>query len=801
MNYFSFIKITIIIILFIFSSFFVPVISLQNSVRVYTNASNDNNIEWNFIHHNSRDDNYRNPGWGTNKTGAVPVGTDVTLRIHSAKNDLSSAEIKVWDNTKRVNTFIPMAIISSDENYDYWEGKIVSPNDPSDFYYAFRLKDGSAEAWYGDNTVTSIYEDNRVYQTGGKGVVTSTHNSNGDYALVFYDPDFQTPNWHKNAVGYQIFIDRFYNGDTSNDPVGDGESGDVIWWAWDTNGNGVKDANERDLHVYKQDSWDGVPKGGYDYFGGDFQGIMQKVDYLNNLGIDFIWFNPFTSAPDNHGYSVDDYRVISPYYGIVAGRDEYGRVINNYTLSMEFFQNFSSTLKDNDISIFYDVVINHVSAQSVYFQRFERDGLFSPSTGFNTPDRWSDIYGAYENPFLSPYIRWFEFYDYNHNYNSWFGFDHIPTVIFWDKDGDTGALNHFVTGPDNIFDYWMDYGVEGFRLDVNEIYQDGDNSNRVNKAIRDTVKAKNPDAVIIGEIWGRATQWLTGNMNDGTQNMPFRFNTIDWMWGFYSDELYTDLLHTIQENYPREAFESLWVNLGNHDRTRILTALNSNPDKVLVASTLQFGYPGVPVVWYGDEVGVEGLGDPGTRQPYPWGNENTTMLEHYKKLIHLKKSLPVLANGDFEVLPDSASGVITFHRYLEGSENDNALIIGNRDAQAKLYQLNLSGTNIKPGDILTDLLNNNETYVVGSNNQLSIALKAHARMMLFTGISPPVTDPEITSDKPTIGTSTDTIDETTTESNGFRISIFSFRYFFIVFSIILIFKKISSTQRMSHYKN
>lgn len=736
--------------------------SWKQEIGVRPSATHDNDVAWDSVCHDSRHSYYRNPGWATQKTGAVPLGTDVTLRIRTAKDDLTSVTVKLWDNPRRTDVLLTMTVASSDELYDYWGATVSSPATPTDYYYAFILTDGTDTDYYNDDVVKSVFEDNRFYQTGGLGRMTESHQSDGDYSLVFYEPTFKTPEWHKNSVGYQIFIDRFHNGNASNDPIGDGQSGDVIWWEWDSNGNGVLDDEDEDRsYVSMHESWDEAPTGGYDYFGGDLQGVMQKTDYLNELGVDFIWFNPFSEAPDNHGYSVDDYRILDSYYGVIDGRDG-GRVLNDFNASMEFFLEFDQTLEANGIKIIYDTVINHASAQGLYFQRFEHPGIFDVATGFNVPDYYPEVLGAYENPYGSPYIDWFEFDPYNHEYNCWYGFNHIPTVMY---SGTSTAMEELVTGSNNVFDFWMNYGVDGFRLDVNGIYADGDNSNTVNMRIRETVKATNPDAIIMGEIWERATQWLAGNMNDGTQNMPFRFNTIDWLRENYDDQTYTDLMHTIQENYPSEALYSMWVNLGNHDRTRIRSALQDNTEKVLVASTLQFGYPGVPVVWYGDEVGMTGIGDPGTRGTFIWGNENTTMLEHYKRIIGIKKGFPVMRQGDFLVLNDTQEGVITFCRTLEGDTYDAALIVGNRDALAKQVTIDVGPTGLEPDDVLADLLNGNATYVVNDNREILLTVPSYGRMILMTGIKD-TPDPTETSTVTSTETSSATSGEPSTTTTS-----------------------------------
>jgi len=175
------------------------------------------------------------------------------------------------------------------------------------------------------------------------------------------------------------------------------------------------------------------------------------------------------------------------------------------------------------------------------------------------------------------------------------------------------------------------------------------------------VKANDPDDIIIGEVWDRANIFLTGTMNDGVQNMIFKDDTINWINGLIDDERYINKLKFFQENYPPEAFYSLWTLLGNHDTPRIINEVGS-PDAVLLAATIQFSYPGVPVIYYGDEVGLAGATDPDNRRTYPWGNEDVKMLDYYKTLISFRESSDALINGSLVFLNDDNEGIIAFSR-------------------------------------------------------------------------------------------------------------------------------------------
>ncbi|MHA1225664.1 MAG: glycoside hydrolase family 13 protein [Candidatus Hodarchaeales archaeon] len=721
------------------------VLGLESEVKnfqVYhaVTASNDNNIEWEYILHDTREALYKNPGWGTTEgwyqTGAVPVGQNVTLRIQTAVNDLTRARIRYWDGEAGQESFIEMTKgTMSGGSFDYWEGVIPSPSQPSDFYYSFFLTDG---------TDTDYYSDDEGMD-GGMGKMYDNYNSGRDFGLVFYDPDFKTPDWHKNSVGYQIFIDRFYNGDPSNDPIGDGSSGDITWFEWDSDGDGnFTSDDEQRVYAIKRE-WTDLPNGGNDYFGGDIKGIVEKLDYLKGLGIGFIWSNPFSESPDNHGYSVDNYRSIDPYYGLIAYRDN-GLVVNNATGSLQVFDEVEKTLQANGIRMIYDTVINHVSAQSIYFQRFEKmdnGDLFLP-TEFQVPDLYPSILGAYESPY-SPYAKWFNFFVKNHEYDAWWGFRNIPTLKY---DQTPDIASEIISGSDSIFKFWYEHGVDGFRLDVNPDYDDGQGSRLVNKLIRDRVKADNPDAVIIGEVWDRANTWLTGTMNDGVQNMVFRKNTISWIRGTdmgYTDATYINKLRSFQDFYPPEAYHSLWTNLGNHDTTRIINELGGSSEKVLLAATIQVTVPGVPVIYYGDEVGLAGGSDPDCRRPFPWGSENLTMLEYYRKLISLRQTYDVFTKGSFQILDDNVGGILAFARELSDVPITSAVTIVNRNDFAISYRLNTSLLKqILSGDILVDYLNSNTTYIVDEDGIVTLNIEPYGKILLLKGLVEPTSSPVTT---------------------------------------------------------
>jgi glycosidase len=689
-------------------------VSQENQDVIYQNpiaqqGSLDNNVEWDYVLHDSRDGYYRSPGFGTTtgnqKSGAVLIGIDVIIGIRILSGDVSSVSLKIWDGPNQNQISLPMSISSSDSGYDYWETTIVSPSIPSDYYYHFAITDGTDTDYYSDDE-----------GDGGIGTMYSDLNSNQDWGIIFYESSFETPTWHQNAVGYQIFPERFYNGDLTNDPIGDGSSGDIMWYAWDQNGNNIQDSFEVATYVNVND-WSDTTPGSSDFYGGDLKGVEDKVDYLADLGIDFIWFDPFSESPDNHGYSVDNYTSIDPYFGKIAYRQD-GIVYNDYTGSLEVYTNMTSALLNHSIRPIYDAVINHVSAQSIFFQRFETD--------FGAPDVYPDIRGAYEYPPPGEYYNWFKFYNPPHDYDSWWGFDNIPTLMYEQSNG--AIEEELITGENSIFTFWQEHEIGGFRLDVPNMYVDGENSFHINRQIRNVVKDNDPDDIIIGEIWGRANAWLTGTMHDGVQNMDLRDSIIHWINGLKSTDKFTNDLLYDQENYPSPAFYSQWTLLGNHDTTRALTDLADDKNRLKLAATIQFTYPGVPVIYYGDEVGLNGARDPGCRKPFPWGSEDMDLHAFYKTLIGLRKNYTVFRQGGFEIVDNNNLEVISYARELNhtGLESEVAITIVNRDDRTLAATFNLSNLEyLKSGDLIIDVFSGTN-YTIPDTKQVIMTLEGQS---------------------------------------------------------------------------
>jgi len=500
---------------------------------------------------------------------------------------------------------------------------------------------------------------------------------------------FRTPDWAKNAIIYQIFPDRFRDGDPNNNAVGDGGSGDILWKEW---------SRGRIIYAEKR-QWNELPEElglGRDWFGGDLKGVQDKAQYLADLGITAIYFNPIMDSTDNHGYTLIDYKSVNRYFGSNK-RAPNGALILDSATGLEVFKNMTAALDNYGIKIILDGVFNHVSAKN---QWFDRDNDFP-------------TLGAYENT-TSPWFTWFNFYNWPNTYQSWHGFLNLPEVL------ETQEFKNIILGDlsDSVIRFWHDLGVDGWRLDTGQ-----DVSHTFWKEFRAAYKKLNPDGYIVGEYFGDASPWLQGDEWDSVMNYRFRDAVLDWALGggvAYFDSRLT----SIQRAYPAEAFYTAFNLLGSHDTERALTHLAGNKDRMRLVVIFQMTYPGAPVIYYGDEVGMQGLTDPDSRRPYLWADlglsPDIPLMEHYKKLISIRKSYSVLRTGTLTtLLADDANHIYALVRQ-DNSTNPNAVLVYNNGDTEKTVTLDLTNL-LTDGYNLTDALNYKRYKVEGGKITVQVA--------------------------------------------------------------------------------
>jgi glycosidase len=600
--------------------------------------------------HDSFNPAYRSPG------GAVATGTPVTLRLRVTGGKPKGVTLRV-EAAGRVSN------LKLKRRGAIWTVTYRTPARPAIVSYAFRVTIGRRVIWYGDD------DSGTDTRKGGTGRATRLRTDT--FKLTVYDRAFTTPTWLQGAVVYEIFVDRFRNGDKSNDycragswsgcPTFYGDVPAILHATWNEE---VEDA--RATGVFNRD-----------FFGGDLEGVVEKLDYLKSLGVEAIWLTPIFKARSNHRYDTDDYNEIDP--GV--GGDP----------AFAFLANESAA---KGIRLILDGVFNHTSSDSLYFDRYNR----YPAT-----------VGACESP-SSPFRPWYEISGTSvpcTDYSAFANLDTLPTL-----NDANAAVRAFVyrDGLASVVGRWTGSGADGWRLDVaHEL------SHAWWRDFRSTVKGYAAEAPLIGEITAApvdATEYLLGDELDGVMNYRFRQAAI----GFARSTPFTDSSGTIPPlrpsqldhalkamlaDYPPQASAVSFNLVDSHDTNRVLFALDGDKQRQRLVALLQFTAPGAPMVYYGDEAGINapgksGFGDPYNRAPYPWedesGNVNTygptdaEMTSYYSRLTLIRNEYPSLRTGSFKTLFTNAS-VYAFSRV--DPPHDPVIVALNKSGQAASVRIPL----------------------------------------------------------------------------------------------------------------
>ncbi len=452
--------------------------------------------------HDSRSDLYRSP------TGAVPAGTPVVLRLRAAAGDLEAAQVRVRDGQTGASGALAMTRVATDplggeHGYDYWAATVPTPATPGILDYSFVAQDGRIRRYLSDDPALD----------GGTGLIGRQPPQDLGWQLTVYDPAFSTPAWARGATVYQIFPDRFANGDPGNDPSpaeSPGPAGAARYHAGDVYGNPIVAKAWTDLPEGYCRAYQGVACAeqplGRDFFGGDLAGITAHLDDLAARGITALYLNPIFAAPSNHRYDTSDYFTIDPDLGTQAD-----------------FEALIAGAHARGIKVILDGVFNHVSSDSPWFDRY---------------GRYPEV-GACESA-DSPYRSWFTFRTPKPGepspcapstpggtdtyYDGWAGFDTIPTLT------ETPGVIDLISGPDGVVRHWLRKGIDGWRLDVA-----GDLSPELLRDIRAAARAEDPDALIIVEEWGNASRFLLGDQGDSTMDYQFRRSVIGLVNGATAD--------------------------------------------------------------------------------------------------------------------------------------------------------------------------------------------------------------------------------------------------------------------------
>lgn len=543
------------------------------------------------IIYDALDEKYKCP------VGAVKQGSGVHFLIVLPREfGCKSARLKVKDRDEDISMF--WCGMRGDD-HEAWECDFVF-EEIGAFFYSFEIENafGVKQICRAPMSKGKICDDGECFQ------------------LTVYKRDFKTPDWLRSGVMYQIFPDRFCRSSEGKNNV----------------------PTDRQL----RDDWYGMPEykpnengivTNSDYFCGDLKGIEQKLDYLQELGVTCIYLNPIFESHVNHRYATADYMKVDPLLG-----------------TEDDFVSLCKKAKELGMKIILDGVFSHTGSDSVYFNRAKR---YSSVGAYNSRD--------------SKFYSWYKFQKWPDKYNSWWGFDTLPEV----KEIDTG-YDDFINGPDGVVAHWIQKGASGWRLDVADELPDA-----FIKRLRSAAKKCDQDALIIGEVWEDASkkesygvrrEYLLGEELDSVMNYPFREAILNFLKG-QSGETTMDAILRIVENYPPQVTNVLMNVLGTHDTVRAITYLmgenmqSSKDIKAIsvlseeqrkhgvklmkLASLMQYTLPGVPCIYYADEVGLEGYEDPFSRQCYPWGKENILLLDWYKKLGAMRKKVKALSSGKF----------------------------------------------------------------------------------------------------------------------------------------------------------
>ena len=598
----------------------------------------------------------------------------VTFRFRTAKDDVDRVGL-----VTSADTYVMEKECTQGE-FDYYTFETRLGEEP--FRYCFEVQSGTEKYYYG--------------RCGISREILEYYN----FVVV---PGFSTPDWAKGAVMYQIFTDRFYNGDKSNDV----ETNEYYY---------IGDYSQRVTN------WDKYPAnmGVREFYGGDLQGVMDKLDYLQDLGVEVVYFNPLFVSPSNHKYDIQDYDYIDPHYGKIV--DDGGEVLpNGVTDNSQATKYKKRTTGLKNLEASNELFIKLVEELHRRGMKVILDGVFNHCGSFN---KWMDrerIYegeedyepGAYvsaDSPYRS-YFRFFkegpENWPYNANYDGWWGHDTLPKLNY----EDSVKLENYIL---YIGRKWVSppYNVDGWRLDV---AADLGRSNEYNhefwQKFRRAVKDANPNALILAEHYGDPSDWLKGDEWDTVMNYDAFMEPVTWfLTGMekHSDEAREELLGNIDNfigsmahhmsNMLTPSLQVAMNELSNHDHSRFLTrtnhmvgrvehlgpeAANEYVNKAVMreAVVIQMTWPGAPTLYYGDEAGVCGFTDPDNRRTYPWGHEDQELIAFHKEAIRIHKEHPALKTGSLKIL-GGEENILSYARFK--GHDRIIVVINNRSERAEV---------------------------------------------------------------------------------------------------------------------
>ena len=590
------------------------------------------------------------------------TGDTVKIRIRTKRGNVDMVCLVSGQEKKKMN------LVETRDGFDYYETKLLVGTET--IHYHFELFSGKVHCYYNRFGIVKDLDEHYAF-----GIV----------------PGFETPDWAKGAVMYQIFVDRFYNGDKTNDVVDD-------------------EYTYIDEHVTQVRDWNKMPAsmGVREFYGGDLQGVMDKLDYLQDLGVEVLYLNPIFVSPSNHKYDTQDYDYIDPHYGVIVedGGDVLAaddrenahatkyikRVVNmkNLEASNAFFAKFVEEVHRRGMKVILDGVFNHCGSFNKWLDRekiYDKDESYEKGAFLQEDSPYHDFFYFY------PDGSWPD----NTHYDSWWGNDTLPKLNYEGSE----RLERYIHG---VARKWVasPYCIDGWRLDVAaDLGHTLEYNHKFWKEFREAVKRENPEAIILAEHYGDPSAWLDGTQWDTVMNYDAFMEPISWfLTGMekHSDARRSDLrgnaaafFASMTDYGARFTTPSALVamnELSNHDHSRFLTRTNHVVGRTAFAGPqaanygvnlavmrqavlMQMTWVGAPTIYYGDEAGVCGWTDPDNRRSYPWGKEDHELIRFHKEMIRIHKDYEVFSTGSLLYL-HAENNLIGYGRF---SEKEQAFVL------------------------------------------------------------------------------------------------------------------------------
>ena len=571
-----------------------------------------------ILYHDSRNPIYRMP------QGAAPCGAQLRLRLRG--EHVSKAWLRLW--WQNAESRLPMRRMGT----ELFECNLSLPGWPGLMWYYFIAEDDQGETWYLGNA-----------QDGMGGVGEVSRDQPQGYQITVYDASATTPEWLRNGMMMQIMVDRF-------------------------NRSGPLDVTKLPPASYYHQHWDDNPaliinddkygdNANNDYFGGNLRGVMDKLDYIQSLGVTVLYFNPIFKARSNHKYNTGDYRMIDPGFG-----------------TEEDFRELCMAAAARGIRVVLDGVFSHTGSDSLYFNK---DGNYGSGGAYNDRN--------------SPYAGWYRFRNWPDDYESWWGFKTLPNV----NEENESYREFIINAPDSVTAHWLRAGAAGWRLDVaDELPMD------FIREIRKRIRREKPDAALIGEVWEDPSHkiaydemrcYCLGDTLDCTMNYPLRLAILDFLRCRIGAMEFVRRVENLQENLPLPFFYSQMNLLGSHDTPRAINMLadvgEMSPERekrrpmqlkpedfargrrrMIAAWQMICALPGMPCLYYGDEAGMTGMADPYCRGTYPWGQEDQALREIYRRIMRDRMSSTALRTGTLRLTAFGVDVVLIERRISDGED-------------------------------------------------------------------------------------------------------------------------------------